>query len=161
MRAAMRGAMLLALALAFYVGVTASRLGLRSDLGPGAGMFPFGLALLLAGLALLWLSLDLVAALRGHAGAPEWPEGPPPRGAAAVRLGGVLGALVVTACAMEHVGFPALALALAVALLLLLGERRPLVVGVVALLAGPGLFALFALGLGVGLPTGTLLSGGP
>lgn len=159
MRGALRIAMLLAVALAAYVAATAWRLGVRSDLGPGAGFFPFALALLFGGLALLWLVLDLVAAWRG-APPPEWPEGPPPRGPAAWRLGGVGGALVLAAAVMERLGFPLTVFALALALLLLMEERRPAILLPVALAAGPGFYALFSLVLRVELPAGPFLGRG-
>jgi putative tricarboxylic transport membrane protein len=159
MRGTLRIAMLLALALAAYVAATGWRLGLRSDLGPGAGFFPFSLALLFGGLALLWLVLDLLAAWRG-ATVPDWPEGPPPRGLAALRLAGLCGALVLAAAVMEWLGFPLTVFALSLALLLLFEERRLAVLLPVALVAGPGFYALFALALGVELPAGPFLGHG-
>jgi len=154
MRVALRLAMLVVLALAAYVAVTAWRLGVRSDLGPGAGFFPFVLAMLLACLAVLWLALDLLAVWRGRAAPQDWPEGPPPRGAAALRLLGLGMALVLAAAAMDQVGFPITVFALTAALLLLFEERRPAILLPVALAAGPGLYALFTVALGVELPAG-------
>ena len=57
-RGATRLAMLAIMALAAYVLVMAQQFGVRSDLGPGPGFFPFMLGLLLAGLATVWLARD-------------------------------------------------------------------------------------------------------
>jgi putative tricarboxylic transport membrane protein len=160
MRMAMRLAMLVALLLAAYVTATAWRLGVRSDLGPGAGFFPFVLALLLAFPALLWLALDQLAIWRGRAAPQDWPEGPPPRGAAALRLLGLCTVLVLATAVMDDLGFPVTVFVLSAALLLLFEERRPAILLPVALAAGPGLYALFTLALGVDLPAGVFLGHG-
>ena len=159
MRVVVRVAMLLALALAVYVIATAWQLGIRSELGPGAGFFPFVLALLFGFLALLWLVLDLLSAWRGTT-VPDWPEGPPPQGPAALRLLGLCAALVLSAAVMERLGFPLTVFALTLVMLLLFEERRPAILLCAALAAGPGFYALFVLALGVELPPGPLLASG-
>lgn len=152
MRGATRLAMLGFVALAGYVIVSARQFGVRSDLGPGPGFFPFLLGLLLCGLALLWLLRDALAALRGRPAGEAWPEGAMPRAEAARRLLAVIVLLALAAVGLPRIGFALTGFLLVGLMMPLLEERRPVVVLLAALGAGPGLHALFAGALGVALP---------
>lgn len=159
LRGATRIAVLGLAALACYAAISARRFGIRSDLGPGAGFFPFILGLALAGLALVWLARDLLA--RDGSVAQDWPEGPPPRGAAALRLLGLMALLVVCAVMLPRLGFALTVFLLVAVLLPLLAELRVAVVLSAALVAGPGLHTLFVRVLGVDLPVLAYAMGGP
>jgi putative tricarboxylic transport membrane protein len=116
--------------------------------GPGPGFFPLWLGVLLVLLAVVWG----VQAARGrnlHRSEPV-----PPGGRLAVAL--VLGALLVAILLLDVVGYQLSMSALVLFVLLIVGKRRWIESIVVALVAGFGIYALFANVLQVYLPTASV-----
>ena len=122
---------------------------LRDSLGPGAGFFPFCLGVL--GVALT-LGL-LIENLRNR---PLGTEALLPHGDGARRAAVLLGGLVVAALLLQPLGFRLTMLVFTAGLLVALGVRRPLAIGVFALAASFGLFHVFDYWLQVPLPIGRL-----
>lgn len=115
--------------------------------GPGTRFLPVTLGALLA-------VLGGAVALAPPAGAAPGPSAAARGGAA--RVAGTLVALAVYTVAFEPLGFlVATTLGLA-GLLVVFGERRPLVVAAVAVVATGATYALFGLWLKVPLPKGVL-----
>ena len=138
-------AAVLVLGLGAFVGALA--LGYW-DRGPGPGFFPLWLGALLVLLGVIWG----VQAARGrniHAAEPV-----PPGGRLAVGL--VLGGLLVAILLLDVVGYQLAITALVLFLLLVVGRRRWLESVVVALVAGFGIYTVFANVLQVYLPTASV-----
>jgi putative tricarboxylic transport membrane protein len=116
--------------------------------GPGPGFFPLWLGVLLVVLAVVWG----VQAARGrnlHRSEPV-----PAGGRRAVAL--VLGALLVAILLLDVVGYQLSMSALVLFVLVVVGKRRWIESIVVALVAGFGIYALFANVLQVYLPTASV-----
>jgi putative tricarboxylic transport membrane protein len=124
---------------------------LRDSLGPGAGFFPFWLGLI--GVAMV-LGL-MVQSFRGKS-IEENPQDLLPHGDGARRAAVLLGGLFVAALVLQPLGFRLTMLVFTAGLLLALGVRRPLAIGVFALVASFGLFHVFYYWLQVPLPIGRL-----
>jgi putative tricarboxylic transport membrane protein len=131
-----------ALGLAAFAG--ALGLGYWSH-GPGPGFFPLWLGALLVLLGGVWAG-QLVRGRNVHE-----PEPVSPGGWHAVAL--VLAALLVATLLLDVVGYQLAMTALVLFVLLVVGKRRVIESVVVALLAGFGIYALFANVLQVYLPT--------
>ena len=122
---------------------------LGDALGPGPGFFPFWLSLVGAALSIGVLietvrnsELATIAVLPSAKGAVQ--------GAA------VLIALIVAAALLEPLGFRLTMLAFIAGLLLALGARSPLAIGLTALAGSFGVFHVFFYWLKVPLPIGML-----
>ena len=140
------GIMLLLCLLAVW---QSSLLSLTDKLGPGPGFFPFWLSLIgsVFSLALLigvWRAPD-------EAGEPVLPDS-----YGLKRIGAIVGSLAVTALLMELLGFQLAMLGFNVALLVALGERRWLSIGLFALAGSFGVHYVFTRWLDVLLPAGQL-----
>jgi putative tricarboxylic transport membrane protein len=140
------GIMLLLCLLAVW---QSSLLSLTDKLGPGPGFFPFWLSLIgsVFSLALLigvWRAPD-------EAGEPVLPDSYGMK-----RIGAIVGSLAVTALLMELLGFQLAMLGFNVALLVALGERRWLAIGLFALAGSFGVHYVFTRWLDVLLPAGQL-----
>lgn len=124
---------------AVAIGTVAYALQLRmyTSAGPGAGLFPVIIGIGLGIVSLLWL-LQLLS--RPAEGESEWP-----RGAAAVRVGLQLAALLAFALMMKPVGYTAAAAFLVVTTALIAGERGWLGTLIVAVICSFGFGYLFAL----------------
>jgi putative tricarboxylic transport membrane protein len=123
---------------------------LSDELGPGPGFFPFWLSV--AGLVLC-VAL-LLQAYRGADGADAWPGILPDKGAA-WRLVYVLVALAAAALLLEPLGFRLTMLLFIAGLLLALGARSRLAIGLVAVIGSFGVFHVFYYWLQVPLPIGS------
>lgn len=138
------------LLLVLAVGVIAESRGLVYvvEFSPGAGFFPvwLGLSLLILSLVFLWTS-----AVRKSRGAEE---NPLPGKRALLRVTLILGSLLVTILAFEHLGF-LLSMFLFVSFLLIYLEDYRWYSGI-GLSAGMvcAIYALFRIGLKVPLPSG-------
>jgi putative tricarboxylic transport membrane protein len=148
---ASRTADLVAAAVVFVLGLGAliGALGLGYwSRGPGPGFFPLWIGVLLMLLAVIWA----VQVARGRN--IHHPEPIPPGGRLAVAH--VLGALLVAILLLDVVGYQLSMTALVLFVLVVVGRRRWLESIVVALLAGFGIYALFANVLQVYLPTASV-----
>ncbi len=125
--------------------------GLRDSLGPGAGFFPFWLGVL--GMALC--AALLMQSLQGK-NIGESPQALLPHGEGARRAAALLGGVVVAALLLQPLGFRLAMLVFTAGLLLALGVRRPVAIGVFSLASSFGLFHVFYYWLKVPLPTGAL-----
>lgn len=123
---------------------------LSDALGPGPGFFPFWLSAV--GLALC--AVVVVQAFRSN-GESDAASILPGR-AAAWRLGRVAIALAAAAALLEPLGFRLTMLLFVTGLLLALGARSPVAVGLTAVLGSFGVFHVFYYWLKVPLPIGAL-----
>ena len=119
-------------------------IGLTGPSGPESGLFP-----LLAGLIVAGAGVALLLIPSQRAGAPAWP-----RGAALVRVLGVVAGLALMAVAIPYLGFAA-ASAITMIVLLRTVERSSWI-GSIALTIGAvaGVMWLFGHALGMPLPRG-------
>jgi len=142
-------AALLLLAGSLWLGHEALALRYYTSLGPGAGFFPFWLALLLGLLSAILLG----QAMLGRVAAPE--EAPRlPSLAGVLRLSTVVGALAGATLLLEPLGFRLVMAPFLLVLLVALG-RQPVWLGLLIAVAGAwGGHLLFVRWLGVPLPPG-------
>lgn len=138
------------LLLAGFVAVEALRLRYYTSLGPGPGFFPFWLALLFGGLALVLL-------LQATLGPAE----PRPADFAAdrpgyLRMGAVVLALLAITFLLDVLGFRVTMFLMFAGLLPVLGRQGVLYTLAVALAGSAGVFHVFDRWLKVSLPTGIL-----
>jgi putative tricarboxylic transport membrane protein len=138
-------------ALFAFMGTIAYGYSLRDTLGPGAGFFPFWLSVL--GVALC--AALLVQSLRGK-NISESSQALLPQAEGARRAAAMLAALAGAALLLVPLGFRLTMLAFTIGLLLALGVRRPVTIGIVALACSFGLFHVFYHWLQVPLPVGVL-----
>lgn len=122
---------------------------LKDDLGPGAGFFPFWLAVIGGVLALFLLAQSWRGRNIGDDGEAQWPDRP-----GAFRAAALLAGLILSALLLEPAGFRITAFFVTGALLVALGVRRPVVIAAFALVASFGLFHVFYHWLKVPLPVG-------
>jgi hypothetical protein len=128
---------------------TAYGYSLSDALGPGAGFFPFWLGI-------LGMAMCLALLLRSWRGGAigEDSHALLPQGEGARRSAALLGGVVVAALLLQPLGFRLAMLIFTAGLLLALGVRRPIAIGVFALASSFGLFHVFYYWLKVPLPTG-------
>lgn len=122
-----------------------------TSLGPGAGFFPFWLALLLAVLSVLLLVQSLTGRVVPGEEPPALPSTP-----GALRVAVVTLAIAGTALLLEPLGFRLTMLAFLLILLATLGRQKLWVSAVVATASAFAAHYLFAVWLGVPLPLGRL-----
>jgi putative tricarboxylic transport membrane protein len=139
------------LALCLFAVWQSSLLSLTDKLGPGPGFFPFWLALIGSGFSLALL----IGVIRAPADPPD-SEPILPLGWGLQRIGAIVGTLAVTTLLMELLGFQLAMLGFNVVLLVALGERRWIAIGLFALAGSFGVYYVFTRWLDVLLPTGLL-----
>lgn len=131
-------------AVGVYVLVSSLDLGLWTSLGPGPGLFPFAMGVLLVAMSLLWLGQEL----RKPSEAPEGVD----RGLVIA----VVLSLAVLAAVLDLIGFQ-LGMFLFLMYHLKVRGRRTWVSSLIISLAGSvGAFYAFNYGLNVALPTAGL-----
>jgi putative tricarboxylic transport membrane protein len=141
------GVLLLAAAA---VATEALQLRYFTRLGPGPGFFPFWLALILGGLAVL---LIVQATFREAA---PMPADFVPERAGVLRIAAIVVGLVATVALMPILGFRLTMLGLLPFLLVCLGRPAWPVLAAVTALGSFGAYELFVRWLGVPLPVGSL-----
>ncbi|CAN5473546.1 tripartite tricarboxylate transporter TctB family protein [soil metagenome] len=139
------------LALCLLAVWQSSLLALTDKLGPGPGFFPFWLSLIGTAFSIVLL----VGVIRAPADPPD-AEPILPRAYGARRIGAIIGSLAVTALLMEVLGFQLAMLAFNIVLLVALGERRWIGIGVFAVAGSFGVHYVFTRWLDVLLPAGLL-----
>ncbi len=139
------------LALFIYAIWLSVQLPLSDELGPGPGFFPLWL-----GIIGVVLGIVLIVEVTR---APE--DGPSvaeliPDGAAFFRIGAIVALLALVTFGFEPLGYRITALVFSIAVLLALGARSPVAIGLFAICASFGVFHAFYYWLKVPLPIGTL-----
>lgn len=139
------------LALCLLAVWQSSLLALTDKLGPGPGFFPFWLSLIGSAFSLALL----IGVIRAP---PDPPDAPPilPDGYGARRIAAIIGTLAITALLMEALGFQLAMLGFNVVLLVALGERRWIAIGLFAVAGSFGVYYVFTRWLDVLLPAGLL-----
>ena len=131
--------------------ITSLGYSLNDALGPGPGFFPFWLSLI--GIALT--GAILVQLARGTLFV-DAAEGILPDRQAALQAGAVLVALTLAAALLEPLGFRLTMLPFIAGLLLALGARSLVAIGLTAIAGSFGVFHVFYYWLKVPLPIGAL-----
>lgn len=139
------------LALCLLAVWQSSLLALTDKLGPGPGFFPFWLSLIGSGFSLALL----IGVVRAPADPPD-AEPILPSGHGARRICAIIGTLAVTALLMEVLGFQLAMLGFNIVLLVALGERRWIAIGLFAVAGSFGVYYVFTRWLDVLLPAGLL-----
>lgn len=128
-------------AVGVYVLVSSVELGLWTSLGPGPGMFPFAMGVLLVAMSALWL----IQELRSPSETPE--------GADRGLVIAVVASLAILAAVLDLIGFQ-LSMFLFLMYHLKFRGRRTWITSLIIALAGSvGAFYAFNYGLNVALPT--------
>jgi putative tricarboxylic transport membrane protein len=131
--------------------VTSLGYSLNDALGPGPGFFPFWLSLI----GIVLTGAILVQLARGTLFA-DAAEGILPDREAALQAGTVLVALALAAALLEPLGFRLTMLPFIAGLLLALGARSLVAIGLTAIAGSFGVFHVFYYWLKVPLPIGAL-----
>ena len=131
--------------------ITSLGYSLTDALGPGPGFFPFWLSLI----GIVLTGAILVQLARGTLFA-DAAEGILPDREAALQAAAVLVALALAAALLEPLGFRLTMLPFIAGLLLALGARSPVAVGLTAIAGSFGVFHVFYYWLKVPLPIGAL-----
>jgi putative tricarboxylic transport membrane protein len=137
------------LVLCLFAVWQSSLLALTDRLGPGPGFFPFWLSLI----GTVFSIVLLIGVIRAPADPPD-AEPILPGAYGARRIGAIIGCLAVTALLMEVLGFQLAMLAFNIVLLVALGERRWISIGLFALAGSFGVHYVFTRWLDVLLPAG-------
>ena len=132
-----------------FMTFTAYGYSLSDSLGPGAGFFPFWLGILGMAMCLALLARSWRGGAIGDGAVALLPKGD-----GAWRTAALLGGVVLAALLLQPLGFRLAMLIFTAGLLLALGVRRPVAIGVFALASSFGLFHVFYHWLKVPLPTG-------
>jgi len=144
----------------FVFGAVTAALSLQLPLGtprmPGTGLFPLALGVMLMGLAAtqavrLYLARPKPAQPAAGAAAP-----PPQRDGATQRVVLFMGAVVVATALLSTLGYPLTSFLLMLALLWVLGVRKPHVAGSIALGSAVACYFVFVQWLKIPLPSGVL-----
>lgn len=117
-------------------------------LGPGPGLFPFWLSVL------LMLMGAIMAAKATFLTSEPMPEGFIPSSAGYLRVAAIILSLAGATVLIQPLGYRLTMLGFLVLLLSALGRQHPLIVGVVSLVGSFGLAYVFTSWLKVPLPTG-------
>jgi hypothetical protein len=141
----------------FVFGAVTAALSLQYPLGtlrmPGSGFFPLAL-----GLALMALAAGdgiRVHSARRKATVPAAPAAPPADGAA-IRVGLFLGAIAAATALLQPLGYALVSFLVMLALLQVLGVRRWLASGLIALGSAAASYLVFVQWLKIPLPSGWL-----
>ena len=129
--------------------VTSLGYSLTDALGPGPGFFPFWLSLIGAAISVVMLVQMTLAKPDASIDADVAPD----RGAA-LRSIGVIVALMAAAALFEPLGYRLTMLPFIAGLLIILGARSPIAIGLTALAGSFGVFHVFYHWLKVPLPIG-------
>ncbi|MHB8772265.1 MAG: tripartite tricarboxylate transporter TctB family protein [Syntrophales bacterium] len=152
----MKRAELIEGAVIFLCGAITAALSLGMPIGTfrmaGSGLFPLCLGAALMLLALFWLTNLLLR--QGVAGDAGESAAPPP-GAAGQMLR-FFGASALAVLVLDILGYPLTALLLMLAMLRILGLRRPLLLVTLPLLAAAGSYLIFVQLLKIPLPKGLI-----
>jgi hypothetical protein len=143
----------------FVFGAVTAALSLQLPLGtprmPGTGMFPLVLGVML-------MVLAATQAVRLHLARPKpvLPEAPaapqPKRDGATQRVALFMGAVVVATALLSSLGYPFTSFLLMLALLWVLGIRKPHVLGAISLGSAIVCYFVFVQWLKIPLPSGVL-----
>lgn len=140
-------------ALGFYVAIEAQSLGLWTDLGPGPGLLPLVLGIVLIGLTGAWV---VQTVLQRRSGAEDLDGQQSGERLDRPYVLGVVGGLILLAALMDLLGFQLSMASFLFAELKWLGRQRWWVAAFVAAVGSVGTFALFDRVLGVQLPLSSL-----
>lgn len=132
------------LGVGVYVLVYSWGLGLWTSLGPGAGMFPFAMGVLLTAMSAIWIVQE-----RRNPSTPREEAEPS-------QVMAVVGTLILLACVLPFLGFQVSLLLFLLYHLRFRAHLSWLWSTVIAVVGSVGVFYLFTLGLKVSLPTASL-----
>ncbi|MEZ5849749.1 MAG: tripartite tricarboxylate transporter TctB family protein [Hyphomicrobiaceae bacterium] len=139
------------MALFAYAIWLSANLPLIDELGPGPGFFPLWLGII----GLLLGTILIVQVTRAPDDGPSVAE-LMPDAAAFFRIGAIIVVLAFVTLGFEQVGYRITAFVFSIAVLLALGARSPVAIGIFAVCASFGVFHAFYYWLKVPLPIGTL-----
>ncbi|GAA0998255.1 hypothetical protein GCM10009555_097220 [Acrocarpospora macrocephala] len=137
---------LVAFVMGAYVAITSIGYGFGSAARPGAGVFPFAIGSLMAGLALAWTVMTVM----GRTPSSEAPSRPERQGVFRIVMTMVAAAGFVTL--VDVLGYQLTMSAVIALLLATVARVRWWLVVTITLVMGIGSYALFVNGLGVSLP---------
>ena len=142
----------------FVFGAVTAALSLQLPLGtprmPGTGLFPLALGVMLMGLAATQAIRLYLAQSKPAQPATGAAAAPPQRDGATQRVVLFMGAVVVAIALLSTLGYPLTSFLLMLALLRLLGVRKPHVAGSIALGSAVACYFVFVQWLKIPLPTG-------
>jgi putative tricarboxylic transport membrane protein len=138
------------IAVGLYVLSESRSMTLFTEIGPGAGFFPFCLGIILVGLSALSLVQLYLKPTEGAA------ESFLPGTTGIVRIAAIVGSLFLFALLMENLGFSLTMLAFLLFLLLVLGRQRPAITAIISLAGSFGIFYIFRNWLDVQLPVSSI-----
>ena len=133
-----------------FMTFTAYGYSLSDALGPGAGFFPFWLGILGMAMCLALLVRSWRGGAIGEGSVALLPQGE----CAKKRTAALLGGVALAALLLQPLGFRLAMLIFSAGLLLALGVRRPVAIGIFSLASSFGLFHVFYEWLKVPLPIG-------
>ena len=143
----------------FVFGAATAALSLQLPLGtprmPGTGLFPLALGVMLMGLAAVHAARFYLARPKSAAPAPATAAAPAQeRDGATQRVALFMGAVVVATALLSTLGYPLTSFLLMLALLWVLGVRKPHVAGAIALGSAVACYFVFVQWLKIPLPSG-------
>ena len=138
-------------ALGVYVVVTAPVLGLWGALGPGPGLFPFLLSLMMMPLAVAWFLRVTFSGLRADEDVPFFADRP-----GAIRVGILVGGLICLGLLLPLLGYQLTAFVLVLLFLAIEWPHHWIASLIIAVAGSFGLYHLFVNLLHVRLPTSGL-----
>jgi putative tricarboxylic transport membrane protein len=144
----------------FVFGAVTAALSLQLPLGtprmPGTGLFPLALGVMLMGLAATQAIRLYLAQSKPAQPANGAAAAPPQRDGATQRVVLFMGAVVVAIALLSTLGYPLTSFLLMLALLWVLGVRKPHVAGSIALGSAVACYFVFVQWLKIPLPSGVL-----
>lgn len=145
----------------FVFGALTAALSLQLPIGtprmPGTGLFPLVLGVLLMGLAATHAVRHFLARPKPAPAPPGAPAAPPPtREGTTRRVALFMGAVVLATALLTTLGYPLTSFLLMLALLWVLGIRKPHVAGPIALGSAIVCYFVFVQWLKIPLPSGIL-----
>jgi len=144
----------------FVFGAVTAALSLQLPLGtprmPGTGLFPLALGVMLMGLAATQAFRLYLAQSKPAQPATGAAAAPPQRDGATQRVVLFMGAVVIAIALLSTLGYPLTSFLLMLALLWVLGVRKPHVAGSIALGSAVACYFVFVQWLKIPLPSGVL-----
>jgi hypothetical protein len=128
------------------------KLPINTRLGPGPGFLPLVSSVLLGVIA---ISMVREATLPSEPDLEE-DDALPVTGAARLQMVAVLALIVIAGLTLEEVGFRVIMFGFCVLALIVLGERNPILIGLIALGGSAGVYHALAVWLRVPLPVGSI-----